>query len=295
MDMSKFKLLLAAVIIATMLSGLNACSSSGVKKTTYRDNVGTSNVAATENSNEAETYNEDEEYVYEEPEEDTYDYVAAAGMGYDRWPSSCAHLYYRPEGGGVLAHMEITPVEYNGQKYRIRLSTYFACLFYNLVDPDAISYTDHDMVIHQSSGYFQQPDLRIARDWTSVSIGSQSWTQLTSEAAYEENRAALSKNPRAAEIKAQNANEAAELNREISESNQRLRESQRNNESSQSTSSNSSCSLCNGTKVDPTPHTGDSMQKWIIYYNHEDTKCPYCGKYTAHFHNRCKRCNVPTY
>lgn len=61
---------------------------------------------------------------------------------------------------------------------------------------------------------------------------------------------------------------------------------------SRSTSGN--CVKCGGTGVDPQPNSGGGLPEWVKYYNQEGTKCPYCGEFIAHFHNRCPSCNVPT-
>jgi hypothetical protein len=63
--------------------------------------------------------------------------------------------------------------------------------------------------------------------------------------------------------------------------------------SKKSSSSSSTCSRCGGTGVNPTPNSGGSMSSWVAYYNTEGTKCPYCGRGTSHYHDRCSRCNVP--
>lgn len=64
--------------------------------------------------------------------------------------------------------------------------------------------------------------------------------------------------------------------------------------SSRSHSSNGTCTQCNGTKINPTPNTGGSRYNWVAYYNRANNKCPYCGKYSQHYHDRCYHCNVPT-
>lgn len=60
-----------------------------------------------------------------------------------------------------------------------------------------------------------------------------------------------------------------------------------------SSSSRGSCSKCGGTGVDPTP--GGGLSSWAAYYNREGNKCPYCGHYTSHMHDKCPSCNVPRY
>lgn len=55
------------------------------------------------------------------------------------------------------------------------------------------------------------------------------------------------------------------------------------------------CSSCGGTGVSPTPKSGGSLQSWIAHFNSQGNKCPYCGRYTKHFHDRCAHCNVPRY
>lgn len=63
-----------------------------------------------------------------------------------------------------------------------------------------------------------------------------------------------------------------------------------------SENSNSTCSKCNGTGVDPT-----YLQYWggvasfLGHYNSNGNKCPYCGKYSQHYHSKCTKCNVPRY
>ena len=53
------------------------------------------------------------------------------------------------------------------------------------------------------------------------------------------------------------------------------------------------CSRCGGTGVNPTGNSGGSLASWVAYYNSSGTKCPYCGSYTSHYHDRCSHCNVP--
>lgn len=55
------------------------------------------------------------------------------------------------------------------------------------------------------------------------------------------------------------------------------------------------CRSCGGTGVSKTPNSGGSRTSWVAYYNSNGNKCPYCGGYTGHFHDRCSRCNVPSY
>lgn len=62
-----------------------------------------------------------------------------------------------------------------------------------------------------------------------------------------------------------------------------------------SSSSRGSCSRCGGTGIDPTPGSGGGLSSWVAYYNSEGTKCPYCGRYTSHMHDKCSSCNVPRY
>lgn len=73
-----------------------------------------------------------------------------------------------------------------------------------------------------------------------------------------------------------------------------------NNSSSSTTSTTSSrtasgkCIKCGGTGVDPQPNSGGGLPEWVKYYHQEGSECQYCGKFIAHFHNRCSSCNVPT-
>jgi hypothetical protein len=55
----------------------------------------------------------------------------------------------------------------------------------------------------------------------------------------------------------------------------------------------SGCSSCHGTGVNPMPNSGGSMSSWVAYYNSDGNRCPYCGRYDAHYHDRCSSCNVP--
>lgn len=55
------------------------------------------------------------------------------------------------------------------------------------------------------------------------------------------------------------------------------------------------CTSCGGTGVSKIPKTGGSRSSWVAYYNTPGNKCPYCGGYTSHFHDRCAHCNVPSY
>lgn len=57
--------------------------------------------------------------------------------------------------------------------------------------------------------------------------------------------------------------------------------------------SSKTCSLCGGTGVNKTPNSGGSRTNWVAYYNQLGVKCPYCGSYTGHYHDRCSRCNTP--
>ncbi|MDE6266762.1 MAG: hypothetical protein K2M07_05365 [Muribaculaceae bacterium] len=53
------------------------------------------------------------------------------------------------------------------------------------------------------------------------------------------------------------------------------------------------CRKCGGTGVNKTPNSGGSRPNWVAWYNKAGTECPYCGRYTAHYHDRCASCNVP--
>lgn len=78
--------------------------------------------------------------------------------------------------------------------------------------------------------------------------------------------------------------------------------SNRNNSSNSSrtdgqTYSRSNCPKCGGTGVDPTPYenTYNGYSSFLAYTNSAGNKCPYCGRYTSHHHEKCSGCNVPTY
>ncbi len=60
--------------------------------------------------------------------------------------------------------------------------------------------------------------------------------------------------------------------------------------SSHYSNSSSSCTNCGGTGINKTPNTGGSVTSWIKYYNHKGDKCPYCGRYSEHFHDKCAHC-----
>ena len=57
----------------------------------------------------------------------------------------------------------------------------------------------------------------------------------------------------------------------------------------------SECTSCGGTGVNPSPNSGGSRTSWVAHYNSQGNKCPYCGSYTKHFHDKCAHCNVPRY
>lgn len=71
------------------------------------------------------------------------------------------------------------------------------------------------------------------------------------------------------------------------------------NSSYGSSSSRSSCSMCNGTGVDPFPwedatsNVGRNLP-WC-YTNPSGKKCPYCKRYTWHQHHKCPKCNSSSY
>lgn len=58
-------------------------------------------------------------------------------------------------------------------------------------------------------------------------------------------------------------------------------------------SNDGTCRSCGGTGFSKTPNSGGSRTSWVAYYNSQGSKCPYCGGYTGHYHDRCSRCNVP--
>lgn len=76
----------------------------------------------------------------------------------------------------------------------------------------------------------------------------------------------------------------AETNRSINSQNDRRRSHE-----------SGTCSSCDGTGVNPIPNSGGSRTSWVAHYNSSGSKCPYCGKYSQHYHDRCARCNVPRY
>ena len=55
------------------------------------------------------------------------------------------------------------------------------------------------------------------------------------------------------------------------------------------------CSSCGGTGVSKVANSGGSRSSWVAYYNSSGNKCPYCGSYTGHYHDKCSSCNVPHY
>jgi hypothetical protein len=69
----------------------------------------------------------------------------------------------------------------------------------------------------------------------------------------------------------------------------------RGGSSSHDSRDSGTCSSCKGTGVNKTPNTGGSRSNWVAYYNSQGNKCPYCGGYTRHFHDKCARCNAPRY
>lgn len=62
---------------------------------------------------------------------------------------------------------------------------------------------------------------------------------------------------------------------------------------SSSSSLRTTCNVCGGTGISPTPNNGGSRTSWVAYYNSQGTKCPHCGGLTSHYHDRCAHCNVP--
>lgn len=65
--------------------------------------------------------------------------------------------------------------------------------------------------------------------------------------------------------------------------------------SSSQHSSSGVCTSCRGTGVSPIPNSGGSLSSWVAHYNSQGNRCPYCGSYTKHFHDKCSSCNVPRY
>ena len=60
------------------------------------------------------------------------------------------------------------------------------------------------------------------------------------------------------------------------------------------------CPKCNHTGVNPAYYGegkthSSSKTSWLAYINEVGTKCPYCGRYTRHFHDKCSGCNAPSY
>lgn len=66
------------------------------------------------------------------------------------------------------------------------------------------------------------------------------------------------------------------------------------NSSHSSSSSRSSCSICNGTGIDPFPWKDGLVGRGLPsgYTNASGTKCPYCKEYVWHQHAKCPKCNV---
>lgn len=65
--------------------------------------------------------------------------------------------------------------------------------------------------------------------------------------------------------------------------------------SSKRRSSSGPCHSCGGTGVNPISNTGGSRGSWVAHYNSRGNKCPYCGRYSSHYHDKCSSCNVPRY
>lgn len=63
------------------------------------------------------------------------------------------------------------------------------------------------------------------------------------------------------------------------------------------TYSRSGCPKCGGTGIDPKPNDGTyyGYASFLGYSNSAGSKCPHCGSYTSHYHEKCTGCNVPTY
>lgn len=64
---------------------------------------------------------------------------------------------------------------------------------------------------------------------------------------------------------------------------------------SSSNSNRSSCSVCHGTGIDPTPTQIYGNYNWLAEYNPKGNKCKICNQYTEHYHMRCAHCNAPCY
>ena len=74
-------------------------------------------------------------------------------------------------------------------------------------------------------------------------------------------------------------------------------ESRSNRNSSQTTNS---CRSCNGTGIDPSPSFENcdhypGRASFLGYYNSSGSRCPHCGRYTKHYHDKCSSCNIPRY
>lgn len=62
---------------------------------------------------------------------------------------------------------------------------------------------------------------------------------------------------------------------------------------SNSHNNSTTCKSCGGTGVSKSPVHG--LASWAAYYNSSGTRCPHCGSYESHMHDRCASCNVPTH
>lgn len=73
-------------------------------------------------------------------------------------------------------------------------------------------------------------------------------------------------------------------------------ESKRGGRSNGGNNNRSTCSICGDTGVDPSylEYWG-GRANWLGYYNQNGNKCPYCGRYSTHYHSKCSHCNVPRY
>lgn len=203
-------------------------------------------------------------------------------------PTDYTSLYFSNENETGMAQLSIYGFNLMGNiSYSITVDTFFGPIFQTIGNDVITEHGNYIYFLPQSISYLDG-SIRIggtaivSKDWQTLTVNQLSgqtttFTKAVSANTYYAYLARLQNDPDARRIKRDN------------------RESQRQNTNpSHHDNSGSVCTYCGGSGVNPTQSSGGGRQSWVAYYNSSRLKCPYCGRFNAHYHERCFHCNVPS-
>lgn len=100
---------------------------------------------------------------------------------------------------------------------------------------------------------------------------------------------------KAYEVYLQAENEKLRQQLEFQKSQSNSNRSTTNTVRSTTNSVDTKCSKCGGTGYDPFPSSTSGVGGWIGVFHDGKSKCPYCGRWESHWHDKCPSCSAPQY